>query len=262
MKIGRNNLCPCGSGKKYKQCCIDIKEITTKKELPDGMVDTILNLRTSLLNKKEHIIEYRKIRNIHGEVLDSMIDFLYSDKYPIAEVFQNVVIKVLQEFEIKLDLDKEHDTRIFYDIAVYPNKKELTSITDIYLKNNKFRKEEKVKMLEAMKDSYVGLFKINNIDFDNGYLEIEDVFNKRKFKIIDIALSSSTESNVYLYNRIITYNGLSFSSGINLFFQKDNKFIKDYIKSYNNYNINYIAETLKLLKIYKSSSLSHNINYL
>ncbi|MDD4188236.1 MAG: hypothetical protein PHX04_05740 [Bacilli bacterium] len=117
-------------------------------------------------------------------------------------------------------------------------------------------------MLEAMKDSYVGLFKINNIDFDNGYLEIEDVFNKRKFKIIDIALSSSTESNVYLYNRIITYNGLSFSSGINLFFQKDNKFIKDYIKSYNNYNINYIAETLKLLKIYKSSSLSHNINYL
>ncbi|GIW49037.1 MAG: hypothetical protein KatS3mg079_513 [Caloramator sp.] len=23
MKIGRNDPCPCGSGKKYKKCCID-----------------------------------------------------------------------------------------------------------------------------------------------------------------------------------------------------------------------------------------------
>ena len=23
-KIGRNELCPCGSGKKYKKCCIKI----------------------------------------------------------------------------------------------------------------------------------------------------------------------------------------------------------------------------------------------
>lgn len=22
-KIGRNDLCPCGSGKKYKKCCLD-----------------------------------------------------------------------------------------------------------------------------------------------------------------------------------------------------------------------------------------------
>ncbi len=22
-KVGRNDLCPCGSGKKYKKCCID-----------------------------------------------------------------------------------------------------------------------------------------------------------------------------------------------------------------------------------------------
>jgi hypothetical protein len=25
-KVGRNNPCPCGSGKKYKKCCINIKE--------------------------------------------------------------------------------------------------------------------------------------------------------------------------------------------------------------------------------------------
>lgn len=30
-KIGRNELCPCGSGKKYKQCCL--KKSTGKRKL-------------------------------------------------------------------------------------------------------------------------------------------------------------------------------------------------------------------------------------
>jgi len=24
-KVGRNDVCPCGSGKKYKKCCINLK---------------------------------------------------------------------------------------------------------------------------------------------------------------------------------------------------------------------------------------------
>lgn len=26
MKVGRNDPCPCGSGKKYKQCCLKAKQ--------------------------------------------------------------------------------------------------------------------------------------------------------------------------------------------------------------------------------------------
>jgi hypothetical protein len=29
MKIGRNEPCPCGSGKKYKKCCLP-KEVVTR----------------------------------------------------------------------------------------------------------------------------------------------------------------------------------------------------------------------------------------
>lgn len=31
-KIGRNDLCPCGSGKKYKRCCLDKQNQQEKKE--------------------------------------------------------------------------------------------------------------------------------------------------------------------------------------------------------------------------------------
>jgi hypothetical protein len=32
MKIGRNELCPCGSGKKYKKCCMDKPKPPIKSE--------------------------------------------------------------------------------------------------------------------------------------------------------------------------------------------------------------------------------------
>ena len=32
MKIGRNDPCPCGSGKKYKKCCIDREIVDFKPQ--------------------------------------------------------------------------------------------------------------------------------------------------------------------------------------------------------------------------------------
>ena len=33
MKIGRNELCPCGSGKKYKYCCMGKENIEEEFEI-------------------------------------------------------------------------------------------------------------------------------------------------------------------------------------------------------------------------------------
>ena len=41
-KIGRNEPCPCGSGKKYKKCCIDRKDIPASEETPED--GDLLNL--------------------------------------------------------------------------------------------------------------------------------------------------------------------------------------------------------------------------
>jgi len=34
MKIGRNELCPCGSGKKYKKCCLRKNKQLSSSALP------------------------------------------------------------------------------------------------------------------------------------------------------------------------------------------------------------------------------------
>jgi len=65
MKIGRNDKCPCGSGKKYKRCCANKpqgvdgpkpvqKEHATKKVTLSGAIEIVQN---SAVEKKEILHE-------------------------------------------------------------------------------------------------------------------------------------------------------------------------------------------------------------
>nr|WP_308567842.1 SEC-C metal-binding domain-containing protein [uncultured Eubacterium sp.] len=47
MKIGRNESCPCGSGKKYKKCCLDKSD---EQRLAEAVLRSSENL------KKKHIL--------------------------------------------------------------------------------------------------------------------------------------------------------------------------------------------------------------
>jgi len=41
MKIGRNDPCPCGSGKKYKKCCLKKDELKKAISLPNETLNEI-----------------------------------------------------------------------------------------------------------------------------------------------------------------------------------------------------------------------------
>lgn len=66
MKIGRNDPCPCGSGKKYKQCCINKQKADPvfDYELPPTLMEQqgTPNGATDLLN------EFRMQLNMQGEL--------------------------------------------------------------------------------------------------------------------------------------------------------------------------------------------------
>ena len=78
INIGRNDKCPCGSGKKYKHCCIDNEEMISFKkqvnEIPDQYsgyakeIDDILELDNepesiclvSMIRDKDDVAELKK----------------------------------------------------------------------------------------------------------------------------------------------------------------------------------------------------------
>jgi len=64
--------------------------------------------------------------------------------------------------------------------------------------------------VKCYENSYVGLFKIIKVDREERYVYYQDVFTNKKFKIIDISMSSTlaidnklkvTHNHTYGYNR-------------------------------------------------------------
>ena len=118
---------------------------------------------------------------------------------------------------------------------VYPS---LKSITEEYIEKHKFRNAEKIKMLDVMNNSVVGLFKVINIDFDNCYVTYEDVFTHKTYKIIDITFSTIyknlyKEKDLYVYNRLISYEGIIFGTGMHIKINSDDKKFKNFLKKHN-----------------------------
>lgn len=231
----------------------------------------LVNLNRLRLNRKEHIKKYNKIRKLHSEIEDSMLSYIEKGKYS-PDVYYDVIKKdVARETKglvFNLDSGDEDDITILSELFIYKNHNKIPCLTDIYLDKKIFRNKDKVKILNAMKNSYVGLFKVIKTDSDEGYVYYQDVFTNKRFKLIDIALSSTLvvdkKKPIYIYNRIITIDDISFATGIHCTFSWRNKYLKEFIKKH---RYNTCSDFSRCLLLYNISvyddylKVTHNHNY-
>lgn len=111
MKIGRNDPCICGSGKKYKQCCLN----NTKP--PKGILRRALNFGSTDPFAARIIFQMCKIRNLVYVNNDDIKAF--------DETYNPVMQNLLEAKTVKdkcIDLIKEYNTKIKLNkIAVLNN---------------------------------------------------------------------------------------------------------------------------------------------
>ena len=126
MKISRNSPCPCGSGKKYKKCCLlKSKEEREKAEVTAELVDRFIGKlyemtqeekvkNEKLHNRMKNIMIYherlneKKLVRDYLEVINSMVE--YAKKYDIhsfEELDECMIIgypfeSVIDDFEIDI----------------------------------------------------------------------------------------------------------------------------------------------------------------
>jgi hypothetical protein len=269
MQAERNDPCPCGSGKKYKKCCylnpkidfnINPPELDDYFEDEDGYDDdytdeydddymededyqqeeliTGLNrIRLYLMEKKPHIIEYKKIRALHSEIVNSMAQYFSDGKFK-HEITDKPEVEQEQEsavhlFEGGFNLNSHMGAQCFYNLIIYKTVSNMNCITEDFINNNHYKKPEKIEFLHSMLDSKSGLFQVEKTDFEEGYAYLKEVFTGERYRIIDIGLSGqSNYDENYLYTRIITYNNISFSTGLSIIYKKTNPFIIDFIKEH------------------------------
>ena len=275
MKPGRNDPCPCGSGKKYKKCCY-LKEQSpaavnslkpqnlqdSRKDdflsTPETLLEAITNLRRFSLDKKPHIKEYHKIRKLHTEIGSAMIQYYYDGKFEqkldTGDASQSSQGHTFHLLESEFDLGTQAGEYAFYDMLIYKQASNMNSITEAFIQNHRYRTPEKIEFLNSMMDSKLGLFEITGADPDEGYAFLKEVFTGDEYKIIDVALSGSRNyGDFYIYTRIITYHDISFGTGLNFAFSKTDSFIQNYIQQHKkDYSPN--GEFLRFTQLYNRYS--------
>jgi hypothetical protein len=242
---------------------MDLLEKIFENKSPSEISTMLINLNKFQLNRKKHIKKYNKLRKLHSEIVDSMENYIIDGKYNMNDYFNSIyndIHKEIPELDFDLDFNDVDDRTILDDLFIYRNHSKLKPITEIYLQKNKFRNEEKLKMLNSMKNSYVGLFKVVAADMDDGYITYEDVFTKKIFKIIDIAMSSTLKIDkkrmMYVYNRIITFDDISFGTGIHCMMSSEHRLLKEFIK---NHKYNKCSDFSRCLLIYDLSKKENKL---
>lgn len=84
-KLGRNEPCPCGSGKKYKHCCIDVAS-KNSSNLMDEFINSIEDIDMNspddfeqILIEKQMEMNNRCVDDFHGLSSNQMYNWLHGD---------------------------------------------------------------------------------------------------------------------------------------------------------------------------------------
>lgn len=96
MKIGRNEPCPCGSGKKYKKCCMDIDQIK-RDGLPKEIIDYFnkVNEEKARIANMGILINYVNPILFKGKRVWALGNKVYHSRPP-EETFHQFIIDILR----------------------------------------------------------------------------------------------------------------------------------------------------------------------
>ena len=252
MKIGRNDLCLCGSGIKYKKCCIfsattkEVSNSSIAEENPESdtesakvMLEAFQGIRNMMLKSKPHIKQYLKIRQLHSEIVNSMMDYYYDGRFEPTINPDYVYPKHMKKpeedtlllFESSFDTNTREGIQGLADMLIYKSAPNISCITEEFINRKRYRKPEKVEFLECMLNSALGLYEAIETDKTNGYVFLREIFTGQEHKVTDIGMSGVTNNDInYLYTRLLSYKGITINTGLSLVFSKGDPFIKDFIK--------------------------------
>lgn len=177
--IGRNELCPCGSGKKYKKCCLQ------KNQLVEFTRNKILYAKGLYKNMENKIYEYSKTSSFYSDREECSKKFYISQK-------------------INSTIDKLYNRYFMYD---YRNN-EGNTITKMFIDDNKLTLSKNQRnLLSAMVKANISIFKIEDIGITKSI--IRDYFNDNKIVVEDVDAFKNLNVGESIIGRTVNVQGMN-----------------------------------------------------
>lgn len=212
--IGRNDPCPCGSGKKYKKCCLSKTYTEVGKE--DSIRERLVHDLLSFFKKNYlDILEDAKL--------------LFWDDFVAEEHLDGIALDIANQnfwewicFDCLIDVDNEK------------------TLIDLYMENNRKLSLDKHKVLIMMKNSIISLYEVQEVFPEKGLL-LKDLLMGGEYDIREKAATRSVRKWDIFAARLLLVDGNYIMSGsvypYNL--REKERILDDIRAEYEDYKIEY-----------------------
>lgn len=202
MKIGRNDPCPCGSGEKYKKCCLNKLEnkLTEYRRLL-GMEQNIKNKLTKWATQNLELDEYSQYFN--------------------GKLFQEIVEEERETEDMKEEgEEKESGSELvgFFDwlfleaIHHQENKRVIEVIREDF--SGLFNSKELEIIDEWLNHTQAGIYEVETTAPAELTFKVREIFTNKEYEILDVKGSSHAVRGDVFFGRLQTIFSKHYLSGV------------------------------------------------
>lgn len=155
-KVGRNDPCPCGSGKKYKKCCM------IKSSVGYGTDEF---LKSKII---QDLLEFSE--NNYEDAMDKAFQFFWRHYSPFES----------GDAEIEKFCESNFVEWFIYDWVI--DEATGKTIIDIFLKENPGLTQDEINVLNMMKNAYISLYEVQEVFPEQGLL-LKDLFSNEEYMV-------------------------------------------------------------------------------
>ncbi len=185
-KFGRNDPCPCGSGKKYKKCCLSktFTEVGKEDSIRGRLVDDLIGFFNN---------------NYHDRLEDA--EFLFWDEFVPEEHLDGIALDVAHQnfwewliFDHMIDVDNDK------------------TLIDLYMENNKKLSLDEHKVLTMIKNSVISLYEVQEVFPEKGLL-LKDLLMDGEYDVREKSATRSVKKWDIFASRLLLVDGQYIMSG-------------------------------------------------
>ena len=185
-KPGRNEPCPCGSGKKYKKCCLIENYIVSGRE--DSIRELLVQELIAFFEKNfKH-----KLEDAHFIFWDDFIPEKHLEGISLDIAYQNFLEWIVFDYRIDDDNDK--------------------TIIDLYIDSNKRLSLDEHRVLSMMKNSVISLYEVQEVFPEKGLL-LKDLLMGGEYDVREKSATRSARKWDIFAARLLLVDGSYILSG-------------------------------------------------
>lgn len=219
MKTGRNDPCPCGSGKKYKKCCLSSTFVETGREesIRERLVQDLLGF----------------FKKNFRDRLDDARSIFWGDFEPA---------KYLNENTLRL-ADINFWEWVVYDHVV--DEENNKTLIDLYMEENRRLSSDEHRLLTMMKNSVISLYEVQEVFPEKGLL-LKDLLLGGEYDVQEKAATRSLRKWDIFAARLLLIDANYIMSGSVYPYplKQKERILEDLQGSFEDYQADYPSDTL------------------